>query len=90
MNDTCSQWQAGGVSSQYLIIPILVELPPGWTIDLETILPEMAAFGFEIASAGGNSVWIKSIPAGMSSGQGETALKEILEEMKSGNRSITT
>lgn len=82
------QWQAGGVSSQYLIIPILVELPPGWSIDLEMILPEMAAFGFEIASAGGNSVWIKSIPAGMSSGQGETALKEILEEMKTGTQSI--
>ncbi|MBI4766034.1 MAG: DNA mismatch repair endonuclease MutL [Deltaproteobacteria bacterium] len=83
-----SQWQAGGVSSQYLIVPILVELPSGWSIDLETIIPEMAAFGFEIAMAGGNSVWIKSIPAGMSSGQGETALKEILEEMKMGTPPI--
>jgi DNA mismatch repair protein MutL len=83
------QWKGGGVSSQYLIIPIQVELPPGWTIDLDSILPEMASFGFEIGLAGGNSVWIKSIPAGMSSGQGEAALKEILEEMKTGNRSLT-
>jgi DNA mismatch repair protein MutL len=82
------QWKAGGISAQYLLIPILVDLPPGWTIDLETILPEMAAFGFEIAEAGGNSVWIKSIPSGMSPGQGEAALQEILEEMKTGNRSI--
>jgi DNA mismatch repair protein MutL len=82
------QWQAGGVSSQYLIIPTLVELPPGWSIDPEAILPEIAAIGFEIAPAGGNSIWIKSIPAGMSSGQGETALIEILEEMKTGARSI--
>jgi DNA mismatch repair protein MutL len=79
------QWQAGGISSQYLIIPILVELPPGWSIDLETILPEMAVFGFEIAGAGGNSIWVKSIPVGLSSGQGEEALKEILEEMKTGS-----
>jgi DNA mismatch repair protein MutL len=84
-----TQWQAGGVSSQYLIIPILVELPPGWTIDLEKILAEIAVFGFEITSAGGNSVWIKSIPADMSSEQGEAALKEMLEEMKTGTRSIT-
>jgi DNA mismatch repair protein MutL len=83
-----NQWRAGGVSSQYLIIPILVELPPGWTIDLETILPEIAVFGFEISSAGGNSVWIKSIPVGMSSGQGEEALKEILIEVKTGAHSI--
>ncbi|MCJ7833594.1 MAG: DNA mismatch repair endonuclease MutL, partial [Deltaproteobacteria bacterium] len=84
------QWQAGGVSSQYLIIPILVDLPPGWGIDMESIQQEIIPFGFEITPAGGNSLWIKSIPAGMSSGQGEKALKEILEEMKSGNRSITT
>ncbi len=83
-----NQWRTGGVSSQYLIIPILVELPPGWTIEMESILPEMATFGFEVTSAGGTSVWVKSIPAGMSSGQGEAALKEILEEMKTGNRSI--
>ncbi len=83
-----NQWQAGGVSSQYLIIPILVELPPGWTIDLDSIFPELTSFGFEITSAGGNSLWIKSLPVGMSSGQGEAALKEILEEMKTGNRSM--
>ncbi|MHB8843101.1 MAG: DNA mismatch repair MutL family protein, partial [Candidatus Aquicultor sp.] len=80
------QWQAGGVSSQYLIIPILVELPPGWTMDADSIFPELASFGFEITSAGGNSLWLKSIPVGMSSGQGEAALTEILEEMKTGNR----
>ncbi len=82
------QWQAGGISSQYLIIPILVELPPGWSIDLNTIFSETEAFGFEIASAGGNTVWIKAMPAGLNSGQGEAALKEILEEMKTGSQSI--
>ena len=84
------QWQAGGVSSQYLIVPILVEMTPGWGVDMEPIQQEISPLGFEIQAAGGNSLWIKSIPAGMSSGQGEEALKEILEEMKSGNRSITT
>jgi DNA mismatch repair protein MutL len=85
-----NQWQAGGVSAQYLIIPILVELPPGWGIDMESIQQEISTLGFEITPAGGNSLWIKSIPAGMTSGQGEEVLKEILEELKSGNRSITS
>lgn len=84
-----NQWQAGGVSSQYLIIPLVVELPPGWTIDLDSIFPELTAFGFEIASAGGNSLWIKSLPVGMSSAQGEVAIKEILEEIKTGTRSTS-
>ena len=85
-----NQWQAGGVSAQYLIIPILVELPPGWGIDMESIQQEISTFGFEITPAGGNSLWIKSIPAGMSSRQGEETLKEILEELKTGNLSITS
>ena len=77
-----NQWQAGGVSSQYLVVPILIELPLGWTIDLESIQTELGGFGFEITSAGGNSLWIKSIPVGISLEQAERALKEILEEIK--------
>jgi DNA mismatch repair protein MutL len=78
------QWQSGGIASQYLITPILIELSPGWAIDMEAIQSEISALGFEIAPAGGNSWWLKSIPAGISSGQAEEALKEILEEIKAG------
>ncbi|MBA4393359.1 MAG: hypothetical protein C0407_07385 [Desulfobacca sp.] len=78
------QWQSGGVSSQYLIAPIVIELSPGWSLDLEALRSEISVLGFEITSAGGNCWWIKSIPAGMSPGQAEKALKEILEEMKAG------
>jgi len=83
-----NQWQTGGISSQYLIIPMQIELPPGWTIDLESIQAELGALGFEIISAGGNSVWVKSIPIGLSLGQGEKVFKEILEEMKTGSNSV--
>ena len=27
-----SQWKTGRVSSQYLIVPILIEQPPGWEL----------------------------------------------------------
>jgi DNA mismatch repair protein MutL len=82
------QWQSGGISSQYLITPILIELSPGWAIDLEAIQSEIAALGFEITPAGGNSWWLKSIPAGISSGQAEEALREILEETMAGARVV--
>ncbi|MEW6184662.1 MAG: DNA mismatch repair endonuclease MutL [Thermodesulfobacteriota bacterium] len=82
------QWREGGVSSQYLLIPILFEIPPGWITDPDSILSQIGALGFEVAPAGGNGLWIKSIPSGMSPEQGEDALKEIFQEMKDGNRSI--
>ncbi len=78
------QWQSGGIASQYLIVPILIEGSPGWTIELEAIQSDLGALGFEVTSAGGNSWWIKSIPAGIGPGQAEKALGEILEEIRAG------
>ncbi|MFH0789157.1 MAG: DNA mismatch repair endonuclease MutL [Pseudomonadota bacterium] len=78
------QWQSGGIASQYLIVPILIEGSPGWTIELEAIQSAMGALGFEVTSAGGNSWWIKSIPAGIGPGQAEKAFGEILEEIRAG------
>ena len=78
------QWQSGGIASQYLIVPILIEGSPGWTIELETIQSALGALGFEVTSAGGNSWWIKSIPVGIGPGQAEKALGEILEEIRAG------
>jgi DNA mismatch repair protein MutL len=76
------QRQSGGVPSQYLLVPLSVELSPGEAGDLEGVRTEMMTLGFEIMSAGGNTWWIKAIPAGMSPGQAETAFREILEELR--------
>lgn len=78
------QWQSGGIVSQYLIVPILLEGSPGWTIELEAIQSDLGSLGFEVTSAGGNSWWIKSIPAGIGPGQAEEALGEILEDIRAG------
>lgn len=82
------QWQSGGVSSQYLVVPILIEMPPGSNIDLEPVRSEMNGLGFEWASAGVNCLWLKSIPAGMDTGQAEKVFKEILEGIMAGGRVI--
>jgi DNA mismatch repair protein MutL len=76
------QWRTGGVASQYLIVPILIELPPGWSMDIESIQPQLTPFGFEITPAGGNSLWLKSLPVGVPPGPGEEAFKEIMEKIK--------
>jgi DNA mismatch repair protein MutL len=82
------QWRSSGISSQYLLIPILFEIPPGWSIDPETIQSQIGGMGFEVSAAGGKGLWIKSIPSGMSPEKGEEAFREILQEMREGNRSI--
>lgn len=76
------QWKTGGVPSQYLVVPILVEQPPGRTLELESIQAELGALGFEITPAGGNSLWVKSLPVGIKVGQAEELFKEILEDLK--------
>lgn len=85
-----SQWRGGGVSSQYLLVPILMDLPPQWDFDWESLQTECSPLGFEVAPAGGNSVWIKSIPLGLTAHQAEEAFREILEKMRNehfvGNR----
>lgn len=83
-----SQWRVGGVSSQYLIVPILIELPPGWTVDFEVIKSEVLVLGFEVVPAGGNSLWIKSMPVGLSSEQAEKAFLEILEQIRGGGGAL--
>lgn len=83
------QWQGGGVSSQYLVVPILIEMPPGSNIDPESVREAFSGLGFEWASAGVNSLWLKSIPAGMDTEQAESVFKEILEGIKAGGR-VTT
>ncbi len=77
-----SQWKTGRVSSQYLIVPILIEQPPGGSFEIESIQSELGVLGFEITSAGGGSLWVKSLPVGIRLGQAEEVIKEILEEMK--------
>jgi DNA mismatch repair protein MutL len=76
------QWQSGGISSQYLLVPISLEISPGWANHFEAICPTMSVLGFEMTSAGGNTWWIKAIPGNMTPGQAEKAIQGILEELK--------
>lgn len=78
------QWKAGGISSQYLLIPLLLELPPGRLAVEEEGWGDLSTFGFEIASAGGNSLWVKAVPAGMSPERGIEVLRALLQEKTEG------
>jgi len=79
------QWKSGGIESQYLLLPRLLEVPPGWTTGDPDLWRELQAFGFEAAPAGGNALWIKAVPSGMSPEEGEEVLKDLLRERREGD-----
>jgi DNA mismatch repair protein MutL len=81
-----SQWKTGQVSSQYLIVPILIEQPPGRAFDLDAIQSVLAVLGFEITSAGETSFWVRSIPVGIHMSQVEEVVKEMLAAMQTEDR----
>ena len=78
------QWHKGGVSSQYLLVPILLDLPPGGLDEPEKIEKVLGPLGFEVGAAGGSSLWIKAIPADLGPEESESVLRELLEKLKGG------
>jgi DNA mismatch repair protein MutL len=78
------QWDKGGLSSQYLLVPILLDLPPGGLDEPEKIEKVLGPLGFEVGAAGGSSLWIKAIPADLGPEESEAVLRELLEKLKEG------
>ncbi len=69
----------GQSESQRLLIPTLIELNPAQWARFAEIAGELAANGFEAEPFGGRSLAVKTTPAGISAGQAERLLAEILE-----------
>ena len=71
--------QAGSPESQRLLMPIILNLTPEQQIAFDRINDEFLANGFEIEPFGQRTVAVKAAPAGLSPGEIETLLHEILE-----------
>jgi len=69
----------GALTGQRLLVPIVVELAPRQRVILDQIAEELEANGFELAPMGPQSVAIQATPAGISSGDAERLLAEILD-----------
>jgi DNA mismatch repair protein MutL len=79
----------GDLAGQRLLVPLLVELNPRQLATFEQISEELRANGFEAEAMGGRSVAIQAAPAGISSGDAEKLLCEILDGIARENQAIS-
>jgi DNA mismatch repair protein MutL len=79
----------GELGGQRLLAPIVVELSPRQIVIFEQISEELRANGFEAELMGARSVAIHAAPAGVTSGDAERLLSEILDGIARENQAIS-
>jgi DNA mismatch repair protein MutL len=79
----------GELGGQRMLVPIVVDLNPRQLAIFEHIADELRANGFEAELMGGRSVAIQAAPAGITSGDAEKLLFEILDGIARENRAIS-
>ncbi|HUO35296.1 MAG TPA: DNA mismatch repair endonuclease MutL, partial [Candidatus Acidoferrum sp.] len=79
----------GEVGGQRLLTPLIVELSPRQLATFEQIGEELRANGFEAEMMGARSVAIQATPAGVSAGDAEKLLFEILDGIARENAAIS-
>jgi len=79
----------GELGGQRLLVPLIVELNPRQLAIFEQIGEELRANGFEAELMGARAVAIQAAPAGISSGDAEKLLYEILDGIARENQAIS-
>jgi DNA mismatch repair protein MutL len=79
----------GELGGQRMLVPLIVELNPRQLVIFEQIGEELRANGFEAELMGARSVAIQAAPAGISSGDAEKLLYEILDGIARENQAIS-
>jgi DNA mismatch repair protein MutL len=79
----------GVLGGQRMLEPIIVELNPRQLVIFEQIGEELRANGFEAELMGARSVAIQAAPAGITSGDAEKLLYEILDGIARENQAIS-
>jgi len=81
--------RAGKVESQRMLMPMILELAPRQLVIYEKIAEELSANGFEVEPMGPRSVAIQAAPAGITGGDAEKLLTEILDGIERENAAIS-
>ena len=76
----------GDVPSQLLLEPVVVELSAEEKTALLNNLPLLESAGLEIDDFGGNSVFLRSVPADVEQGSAEDLLVELADKLSKGSR----
>jgi len=79
----------GELGGQRLLVPLIVELNPRQLAIFEQIGEELRANGFEAELMGARSVAIQAAPAGITGGDAERLLYEILDGIARENQAIS-
>jgi DNA mismatch repair protein MutL len=79
----------GELGGQRVLVPLIVELNPRQLAIFEQIAEELRANGFEAELMGARSVAIQAAPAGITSGDAEKLLYEILDGIARENQAIS-
>ena len=79
----------GELGGQRMLAPLIVELNPRQLATFEQIAEELRANGFEAELMGARSVAIQAAPAGITSGDAEKLLYEILDGIARENQAIS-
>jgi DNA mismatch repair protein MutL len=75
------QMEAGGVRSQPLLLPAVVELAPADADRLLTRAAELAAFGLAIEPFGGAAILVRALPAALGAPDPAALLRDLADEM---------
>ncbi len=79
----------GQMTGQRMLMPHIVELSPRQEVIFAQISDELSANGFEVSQMGPRSVAIQATPAGISAGDAEKLLVEILDGVERENQAIS-
>lgn len=76
-----AQWQAGGVRTQLLLLPAVVDLPPAAARHLADHADALAALGMAIEPFGPGAILVRALPAALGAPDPAPLLRDIAEEL---------
>ena len=76
-----AQHQAGGVRSQPLLIPAVVDLPPAEAARLAAAAPQLAELGLELESFGPGAVLVRALPAALGAPDPAPLLRDLADAL---------
>jgi DNA mismatch repair protein MutL len=77
-----AQKEARSLSSQNLLQPVVIQLPPAQASLLEEELPILQTLGFEVAPFGPNAFQVRAIPSLFSGSDPAAALRAVVEDFE--------
>jgi len=84
----CKQRLAESPEKQQLLMPLLVELTPGQMAVFAEISDELTRNGFEVEPFGSRTIAVKTTAAGVTAGDVEHLLHEVLEQFEHEQQSL--